>query len=151
MTIYDKAGNAIAVSDPPDTRHFDNMTIRNASMVGMELEGITFEESDLQGSDFSGSDLYGAIFSDTNCDSSSFVEADLRCGFFFRSSFRNSDLRSAKMGLDQLGGGLDLDAVDFTNANLDGADFTGASYNSETIFPEGFNPLERGLRLKRSV
>jgi hypothetical protein len=35
--------------------------------------------------------------------------------------------------------------VDFSGSNLDGADFTGAVYDDETVFPEGFDPKQRGL------
>ena len=38
MEIYDKKGNLIATSEPPDTRIFDNMVIRDASLAGRDLE-----------------------------------------------------------------------------------------------------------------
>ena len=148
MEIFDKNSNLIATSNPPETRIFDDMVIRNAQLAGRELELISFDGSDLQGSDFSGADLYGAILSDSNFDSCLFVQADLRSAFMFRVSFRNADMRGARFSLDQMGGALVLSAVDFSNANLDEADFTGALYDSDTVFPNGFNPEERGLKPK---
>jgi uncharacterized protein YjbI with pentapeptide repeats len=148
VQIYDRKGNLIATSNPPETRHFDNMVIRDALLAGCELEVIHFDGSDLQGSDFSGADLYGAILSDSNFDSCLFVQADLRGAFMYRVTFRNADLRGARFCSDQMGGALVFRAVDFSNANLDDADFTGALYDSDTIFPNGFNPEERGLKLK---
>jgi uncharacterized protein YjbI with pentapeptide repeats len=148
VQIHDRHGNLIATSNPPETRIFDNMVIRKAQLAGRELEGISFDGSDLQGSDFSGADLYGAILTDSNFDSCLFVQADLRSAFMFRVSFRNTDMRGARFSLDQMGGALVLRAVDFSNANLDEADFTGALYDSDTIFPKGFNPEERGLKLQ---
>jgi uncharacterized protein YjbI with pentapeptide repeats len=145
MEIYDKTGKLIARSDPPNKRIFDNMILRNAFLPGRELEGISFDGSDLRGSDFNGSDLYGANLSESIFDSCSLVNADLRSSFMFRTSFRNADMRGALFSLDQVGGALVLSAVDFSNANLDGADFSGAVYDPDTIFPEGFNPMERGL------
>jgi uncharacterized protein YjbI with pentapeptide repeats len=145
VTIYDKDGNAISISEPPDTRIFDNMKIRNAFLAGMELEGISFDGSDLSNSDLSGSDLYGAFLCDAHFDSCKLIDADLRSAFLFRATFRNSDLRGARLSLDELGGALSLNAVDLTDAILDGADFTGATYDSETIFPEGFDPIKHGL------
>jgi uncharacterized protein YjbI with pentapeptide repeats len=147
VEIFDKTGKLIATSNPADTRIFDNMIIRNALLAGRELEGISLDGSDLQGSDFSGADLYGAILSDSNFDSCLFVQADLRCSFMFRVSFRNADMRGARFSLNEMGGALVLRAVDFSNANLEVADFTGALYDSETIFPNGFNLEERGLKL----
>jgi uncharacterized protein YjbI with pentapeptide repeats len=124
------------------------MIIRNALLAGCELEVIHFDGSDLQGSDFSGADLYGAILSDSNFDSCPFVQADLRSAFMYRVSLCNADMRGARFSLDQMGGALVLRSVDFSNANLDEADFTGALYDSDTIFPNGFNPEERGLKIK---
>ncbi len=147
MEIFDKTGKLIATSNPPDTRIFDNMVIHNAMLADHELERISLDGSDLQGSDFSGADLYGAILSDSSFDSCLFVRADLRCSFMFRVSFRNADMRGARFSLNEMGGALVLRAVDFSKANLDGADFTGALYDSDTIFPKGFNPKERGLKL----
>jgi uncharacterized protein YjbI with pentapeptide repeats len=148
MEIYDKSGVVIATSKPPDTRIFDNMVIRNASLAGCELEGISFDGSDLQGSDFTGADLYGAILSDSNFDSCAFVDADLRYAYMYKVSFRHADMRRARFSLNELGGPLRMSAVDFSNANLEGADFTGAIYDSETIFPQGFDPEGRGLKPK---
>lgn len=147
MIIYDRNGNVIATSNPPDKRIFDNMIIHDALLAGLELEGISFDGSDLRGSDFSGSDLYGANLCDTNLELCKFVNADLRSAFIARVSFRNADLHGARFSLDEMGGALRLNEVDFSDANLDGADFTGAIYDSMTIFPIGFNPDSRGLKL----
>ena len=148
MEIYDKSGALIATSNPPDARIFDRMIIRNASLAGRELEGISFDGSDLQGSDFTEADLYGAFLCDSNFESCVFTDADLRSAFMHKVSFRHADMRRARLSLNEMGGSLTLNAVDFSNANLDGADFAGAVYDSETIFPQGFNPEERGLRPK---
>ncbi len=145
MNIYDKSGNVVATSEPPDTRIFDNMVIHNAYLAGLELEGISFDGSDLQCSDFTGADLYGSTLSDANFESCSFKKSDLRFSIIHNVSFRNADMRGARMSLDELGGGLCLYEADFTNANLDGVDFTGAAYDSKTIFPDGFDPSKRGL------
>ena len=66
MEIYDKSGNVIASSVPPESRNFDNMTIRNAWMVDLELEGMSFSRSDLSRWECTGSDLYGSILIETN-------------------------------------------------------------------------------------
>jgi hypothetical protein len=47
-----------------------------------------------------------------------------------------------------MGGPMIFRAIDFSNANLDEADFTGAFYDTDTVFPSGFKPEERGLRPK---
>lgn len=145
MTIYDKDGNVAAMSNPPDSRIFDNMVIHNALFSGLELEGVSFDGSDLHGSDFTDADLYGATLADSNFDSCIFVRADLRHSFIHNVSFANADLRGARFSLSEMKGRMRLHQVNFTNANLDGADFTGAIYDTATIFPEGFIAEEHGL------
>ena len=143
MVICDKRGRILATSNPPDSRIFDGMTIHNAHLVGVELEGVSFNDSDLRGSDFSGADLYGASFMGANCESCKFVGVDLRSSRLYGASFRNSDLRDACFGLDQMGGAVAISGVDFSNAKLDGADFSGAVHEETTVFPEGFYAHER--------
>jgi uncharacterized protein YjbI with pentapeptide repeats len=147
MTIHDKDGNVIATSNPPESRIFDEMVIHNACLAGLELEGISFDGSDLRGSDFTDADLYGAFLADANFEKCILVGVDLRHSCIHNVNFRNTDLRNARLSLDELGGELSIYRSDFTGANLDGADFTGVEYDSLTIFPEGFDSAARGALL----
>jgi|HubBroStandDraft_4_1064222.scaffolds.fasta_scaffold97338_2 uncharacterized protein YjbI with pentapeptide repeats len=65
-----------------------------------------------------------------------FVGADLRCTFMYRTSFRDADMRNARFSLNEMLGPGRLRAVDFSNADLDGADFAGAIYDFETVFSD---------------
>jgi uncharacterized protein YjbI with pentapeptide repeats len=145
MDIYDKSGIVIASSVPPESRRFDEMVIRNALMVNLELEGISFSRSDLTGSDFTGSDLYGSFLVETNMSECKMVGVDLRYSHIDDVCFRGADLRNARFSHDELGGRLTLYSADFTDANLEGADFTGAIYGAATVFPEGFDPALWGM------
>ena len=145
MQIYDKSGNVIASSVPPESRIFDNMVIRDAHMVDLELEGMSFSRSDLSGSDFSGSDLYGSILDETNMSQCKMQGVDFRYSYIDEVSFCGADLRNARFSRDEVGGVLRLRAVDFTGANLEGADFSDAIYDAATVFPEGFDPEQRGM------
>lgn len=145
MEIYNKSGIVIASSVPPESCNFDNMVIRDASIANLELEGISFAGSDLSGSDLTGSDLYGSILLETNMSQCKMRGVDLRFSHLDVVSFRGADLCNARFSRDELGGGLVLHAVDFTGANLEGADFSGAIYDMETVFPDGFDPKQRGL------
>ena len=145
MEIHDKNGVVIASSNPPETRNFDCMTIRGADLAGLELEGISFGESDLRDSNFTNADLYGAYLCDSDLSRCVLRGADLRNSFIHNVKFCDSDLRGARLSLDEMGGALVLHSADFTGANLEGADFTGALYDERTIFPKGFDPEEHGL------
>jgi len=145
VQIYDKGGNLLASSNPPESRIFDDMVIRNAFLAGKELEGISFDGSDLRSSDFSGADLYGAILSDCRFDLCILAGADLRSSFLNNVSFCNADLRGARFSRDNMNMGLNIWNVNFAGADLAGADFTGAIYDELTIFPRGFIPEEHGL------
>jgi uncharacterized protein YjbI with pentapeptide repeats len=145
MEIYDKSGNVIASSVPPESRNFDNMTIRNAWIVDLELEGMSFSRSDLSGWEFTGSDLYGSILIETNMSQCKMQGVDLRSSYIDEVCFRGADLRNARFSRDELGGGLTLHAADFTDANLEGADFSGSKYDAATIFLEGFDPVQKGM------
>ena len=151
MEIRNKAGEVIAVSDPPESRIFDGMTLHNADLAGLELEGISFDGCDLCGSDLTNADLYWATLSDVSFESCVLVGADLSGAFMYKASFRNADLRGAIFTRDNLNGRTCLNIVDFSGANLDGADFTDAVYDEETIFPAGFDPRLRGLTPKAEI
>ncbi len=145
MEIYDRSGKVIATSVPPESRKFENMIIRDAWMVNLELEGISFAGTDLSGSNLTGSDLYGSTLMETNMSHCNMQGVDFRYSYIDDASFRDADLRNARFSRDELGGGLTIHSADFIGANLDGADFSDAIYDAATIFPEGFDPNQRGM------
>jgi uncharacterized protein YjbI with pentapeptide repeats len=77
MEIFDRAGNLVATSEPPDKRWFEKMVIRDAFLAGMEIEGISFEDATLENGDFTNADLYGANLYGATFESCSFVNGDL--------------------------------------------------------------------------
>ena len=145
MDILDRAGNLVARSEPPDKRWFEKMVIRDAFLAGTEIEGISFEDATLENGDFTNADLYGANLYGATLESCSFVNADLRWSTFFEACFHNCDMRGARFGISEIGGPTWVMQVDFSGSNLDGADFTGAVYDDQTVFPEDFDPAQRGL------
>ena len=145
MEIFDRAGNLVARSEPPNKRWFNEMLIRDPFLAGMEIEGISFQDATLGNGDFTNADLYGANLYGSTFESCSFVNSDLRWSTLFEARFHNCNMRGARFGKSELGGPTWVMQVDFSGSNLDDADFTGAVYDDETVFPEGFDPTGRGL------
>ena len=92
-------------------------------------------------------------------------KADLYWAAAYQSSFRNADLTGAKLagadlkeadftgaalegadlGRDNLNGSTSLQGAKFLRANLRYAILEGANYDIDTAFPEGFDPISRGM------
>ncbi len=101
MEIYNKSGNVIATSVPPESRNFDDMIIRDAWMVDLELEGISFDRTDLSGlQTLTGSDLYGINTHRNEYESMQDAGVDLRSSFIDEVSFRDANLRNARFSRD---------------------------------------------------
>ncbi len=61
------------------------------------------------------------------------------------SDFRDADLRLADLSYANVGN------ADFSGAKLAGVNLDGARYNSRTLWPTGFNPLDWGARFEGEV
>lgn len=90
---------------------------------GANLQGADFSEEYLQDADFSGANLQDADFSGANLQDADFTEADLReadftDAYFEDTTFYKSDMRGAKLPMDQF-------ALfgEFTGADLRGIEF----------------------------
>ena len=91
------------------------------------------------GVDYSGQDLSGRDLRYSDFTNAKFLNANLSNTTLVHAGFVNADLRNANLS------GANLGVANFTGANLDGATFTGAVFNGETIWPAGFNPLNKGM------
>ncbi len=119
-------------------------TFQSASFVSADLSGavITCSGASFQGASFANADLSGAVLTTGG------------------TSFQGVSLDGAKLTAAR----LEFDVVSFQGANINGAQFQGAdlstadwrtlegwcyfetppSYDEETRFPAGFDPVERG-------
>jgi uncharacterized protein YjbI with pentapeptide repeats len=119
-----------------DLDSLDNADMKMLNLRGLSAEGLVAYDADFSGAILERADLYWAIlfgsnFTDANLRNAILCGADLK-----RVNFTRADLRSANLGKDNLNGDTDVqDAV-----------FTDAVYNSQTIFPDGFDPLAHGMR-----
>jgi len=84
--------------------------------------------------------LKEAILSEANL-----IEADLRGADLTAAKLRGADLRGADLGVsEKTKQAADLRGADLTGANLTGANLRNARYDSETSWPENFDPSSSG-------
>jgi hypothetical protein len=86
-----------------------------------------------------GADLRGALLDNLDCRTNDRPYTD-----FEGADFRGASLRKAQFGKANLRG-AHLENADLTEAKLERAELQGATYNSETDFPAGFDPDVWGL------
>ena len=60
-------------------------------------------------------------------------------------NFRRANPRKANIGVDGFGWSSSIFGVDFREAGLTGAILKRAQFDSETKFPEGFDPAAHGM------
>lgn len=108
---------------------FDRYNFRCASFRLATLRNAHFVRTDLQWADFRGATLRDA----------SFAASDLR-----DADFRGSDLSFVRF--DRASDTSGWKGCDLTGALLDEAELKGARFSPNTIWPEGFDPQQRGLQ-----
>ena len=89
-----------------------------------------------------GESLEGADLRDANL-----CLADLHGAILFKANLKGADLLGANLrraGLSE----ADLSGADLREANLSWANLRGAKYNTNTQWPEGFDPVAAGAVLE---
>ena len=81
-------------------------------------------------------DLTDAIL--TNADLTNAILTNAKLWY---ADLTNADLTNAILT------NADLTNADLTNADLTNADLWYATFNKETVFPDGFDPIARGMKL----
>lgn len=99
---------------------------QRASFVALRMAAANFSSADLEHARFQFLNLDRALFRGANLQGASFCEADLS-----NADFANANLRRAS----------------FLSVKLDGVRLDGAVFDSETAWPEGFDPLKAGGRM----
>jgi uncharacterized protein YjbI with pentapeptide repeats len=138
-----------------------NGVISFDAFLGRDLTGAVFDSLCLEGANFDdtcplvdasfrGADLYWASFSFCNARCADFEGADLRGASFRDTDLRRCSFRGANLGMDNVGGRgtferSDLRGADLSGTNLNGLRCKGAKYDSTTIFPTGFSPVDHAM------
>jgi uncharacterized protein YjbI with pentapeptide repeats len=113
--------------------------LKSADMSRAKLKFVNLKGANLIGADLDDAELFGALLLHANLINANLIEANLidaqlNGANLTRASLEGADLRSANL-CDAV-----LEATDLTDTNL-----ILAKYNKRTIFPEGFDPQERGM------
>ena len=107
--------------------------LRGSVMVGANLMGADMEGADLSGADLTFAVLNGANLTNATLRGTTLVDADLNWTNFTGADLDGANLSGARLGW------ADLSAV-----SLDTVDLTRAYYNSQTQWPDGFDPAAAG-------
>lgn len=106
-------------------------TLRRARMKGARLHKAHFEDADLSNADLEEAVLEGPEYRGGIVDGPNFERALLR----------GTNLRRAQLPQSHLEG------ADLTGALLEGADLSQSSADAKTLWPDGFDPVESGVRV----
>ena len=104
---------------------------RCASLQDANLSGANLSGANLSKVNLSDANLKYAILSDANLMGADLSGADLSGAILRNANLKNADLKNA-----------DLSGAILRNANL-----SGATFNKETVFPKGFDPVSCGMKL----
>jgi uncharacterized protein YjbI with pentapeptide repeats len=132
--------------------------LAGAKFVGAMVKGATMQESklpnvDLSNQDFSEMDLTEGDFADADFRNSKLILANLKNAILVRSKLADADLSGANLAFADMTesdiqsanlSGANLQSTVLLGANLRYAKVDNATYNSQTVFPNGYDPI--GLR-----
>jgi hypothetical protein len=120
-----------------------------------ELNGLDMKDQDLTGVKLAFRKLRGADFSNAQLKNANFLESDLRAASFIGANlegviFYDADLRGANFSGSQVNKArfmtARLESADMRADGLDLADLR-ATYNAQTLWPDGFDPEKAGAVL----
>jgi len=148
--IRNKSGQIIYTLEVSSDLGFFQADLKGANLKDAVLDGANFSGADLSRACLEDCDLYWAVFFEANLQHANLQSALLAGCDFKGANLTHADLRNANLGLDNLGGATELHGANLTACKVEGAIFAGAQYDSETVFPDGFDPVDHGMVLVSS-
>jgi uncharacterized protein YjbI with pentapeptide repeats len=116
--------------------HLSGADLRSVDLGRTNLGGANLSEADL-----SGSNLYRALLFNTNLSGANLSEANLRRTQLYKANLSRANLSGADLSEARLYG------ANLSEANLSGVGLSKARYDSDTGWPEGFDPSGHGAIL----
>lgn len=118
----------------------DGADMENTNFQGAILEGASFWNGNFKNSDFTSADMKNAIVSKASFENANFSDANLSVIIFNKTNLTNANLTNANLE------DCYLKNTNLKGANLKGTKFRETVYDKNTVFPDGFNPEESGLK-----
>jgi len=137
VTIEDDFGEHLAALYLP----CDTTDLEDGQLEGLCAPCI----STLRGRSFARSSLYSAMLQESDLSGCNFQDADLRGANLMGAIMVGANFCRANLSVDNLGGSTKLQGADLTSAILNQCNLAGATYDSNTLFPQGFNPEAAGM------
>ncbi|MEO0481714.1 MAG: pentapeptide repeat-containing protein [Planctomycetota bacterium] len=125
----------------------DEANLNGADLNEAILAGAGLFDADLSYANLIGADLNGANLTDADLTEAILAVAYLRGAYLTRATLNDATLTGADLSDATLSCAI-LNGADLNGANLTGANLTGATYNTETRWPIGFEPVKAGARLR---
>jgi uncharacterized protein YjbI with pentapeptide repeats len=129
--------------------------LANACLERAILNETNLTRANLSEADLRSAQLCSALLGRANLSKADFRKANLRKAELIRADLRGADLRKATLENTKLNGAdlreTDLRGTKFGETDLSGAKLDGARYDTQTVWPEGFDASKAGLRFSRKA
>lgn len=109
-----------------------DVKFKNVNLAGANLKEVALKEQDFSNSDLSYINLKEAQINEVDFSNSVLKGANLKEASISEVNFGNADLSGANLG----------------EASIHETNFKGATASSSTIFPPGFNTVDKGIKFK---
>jgi uncharacterized protein YjbI with pentapeptide repeats/type II secretory pathway pseudopilin PulG len=116
-------------------KSFRDIQLPEADLFGVKLPGIILTRANLSGANLSEASLKEATL----------FRADLNNAKLHGTDLRKANLKSANLSAS------DLTGANLLGANLENTNFNNAAYDQNTLFDEGFKPIEKGLTFMKPI
>lgn len=155
MNIMNQSGNVLAhysgdIIDGVKQLHIaqlNGLDLTGANFYKLSAEAVIFGPLKLHNASFMDSEIYWPIFAGTDLEGANFENSRLYGANFIGANLRHAYCRSAQWLPDRIGHPCQLQGADFRISNWKEAQFTNAEYDDNTIFPDGFSPIDFGMKL----
>jgi len=118
----------------------DFANLQRANLQRAHLEGAYLQHAQLAGADLGMANLEGALLGGAHMEGAHLHGANLKGAWLQWSILEGADLKKANLESAQLWG------TNLRGANLDGAQLQGATYDADTVWPDGFDWKAAGVR-----